>query len=174
MCLDWWISQRFLRRGSCSAPAMISLSLGSRLTVQGRKVRRSRAVRTGVRDDRKTSKLRTSPSISSSGSTSLVVGMFLVTLNGRRQSRASERLHPPPATPPPPNPPLSWPLVDSLEGGLVGDPVCLLQVEEQPGGAVGPLLRQVDPRRQPVPVEGDLISSQQAACGREEWWPWCV
>lgn len=38
------------------------------------------AVRTGVREDRKTSKLRTSPSISSSGSTSLVVGMFLDTL----------------------------------------------------------------------------------------------
>ncbi|KAF3835817.1 hypothetical protein F7725_028375 [Dissostichus mawsoni] len=38
---------------------MISLSLGSRLTVQGAKVLMSRAVRTGVRDDRKTSKLRT-------------------------------------------------------------------------------------------------------------------
>ena len=59
---------------------MISLSLGSRLTVQGRKVRMSLAVSTGVREDRKTSKLRTSPSISSRGSTSLVVGMFLDTL----------------------------------------------------------------------------------------------
>lgn len=59
---------------------MISLSLGSRLTVQGRKVLMSLAVRTGVLEDRKTSKLRTSPSISSSGSTSLVVGMFLDTL----------------------------------------------------------------------------------------------
>lgn len=61
-------------------PVMISLSLGSRLTVQGRKVLMSLAVRTGVLEDRKTSKLRTSPSISSSGSTSLVVGMFLDTL----------------------------------------------------------------------------------------------
>lgn len=43
----------------------------------------SLAVRTGVRDDRKTSKLRTSPSISSSGSTSFVVGMFLDTLRKR-------------------------------------------------------------------------------------------
>lgn len=37
----------------------------------------SRAARTGVRDEMKTSKLRTSPSISRRGSTSLVVGMFL-------------------------------------------------------------------------------------------------
>lgn len=66
-------------------PAMISLSLGSRLTVQGRKVRMSLAVRTGVRDDKKTSKLRTSPSISSRGSTSLVVGMFLDTLREKTQ-----------------------------------------------------------------------------------------
>lgn len=43
----------------------------------------SRAVRTGIREDRKTSKLRTSPSISSSGSTSLVVGMFLDTLRNK-------------------------------------------------------------------------------------------
>lgn len=59
---------------------IISLSLGSRLTVQGRKVLMSLAVRMGVLEDKKTSKLRTSPSISSSGSTSLVVGMFLDTL----------------------------------------------------------------------------------------------
>lgn len=73
---------------------MISLSLGSRFTVQGRKVRMSLAVRTGVREDRKTSKLRTSPSISSSGSTSLVVGMFLDTLaetGGRGQVRDGPR-----------------------------------------------------------------------------------
>lgn len=62
-------------------PAMISLSLGSRLTVQGRNMSTSLAVRTGVLDDRKTSKLRMSPSISSSGSTSLVVGMFLEILS---------------------------------------------------------------------------------------------
>lgn len=58
-------------------PAMISLSLGSRLTVQGRNISTSRAARTGILEERKTSKLRTSPSISSNGSTSLVVGMFL-------------------------------------------------------------------------------------------------
>lgn len=66
-----------------TVPVMISRSLGSRLTVQGRKVLMSLAVRTGVREDRKTSKLRTSPSISSSGSTSLVVGMFLDTLKDK-------------------------------------------------------------------------------------------
>lgn len=54
------------------------------MTVQGRKVRMSLAVRTGVLEDRKTSKLRMSPSISSSGSTSLVVGMFLDTLRNNR------------------------------------------------------------------------------------------
>lgn len=37
----------------------------------------SRAASTGVREERNTSKLRTSPSISNRGSTSLVVGMFL-------------------------------------------------------------------------------------------------
>lgn len=46
----------------------------------------SLAVRTGVRDDRKTSKLRTSPSISSRGSTSFVVGMFLDTLKERERT----------------------------------------------------------------------------------------
>ena len=69
---------------------MISLSLGSRLTVQGRKVRMSLDVRTGVRDDRKTSKLRTSPSISSRGSTSLVVGMFFDTLRGEEEEDDDE------------------------------------------------------------------------------------
>lgn len=75
--------QYFQQYWAVLVPAMISRSLGSRLTVQGRKVRMSLAVRTGVRDDRKTSKLRTSPSISSSGSTSFVVGMFLDTLRER-------------------------------------------------------------------------------------------
>lgn len=66
---------------------MISLSLGSRFTVQGRKVRMSLEVRTGVREDKKTSKPRVSPSISSRGSTSLVVGMFLDTLRGEEDTR---------------------------------------------------------------------------------------
>lgn len=70
------------------SPAMISRSLGSRLTVHGRNISTSCAVSSGVRDDRKTSKLRTSPSISSSGSTSLVVGMFLETL--ARAERSGE------------------------------------------------------------------------------------
>lgn len=141
---------------------MISLSLGSRLTVQGRKVRMSRAVRTGVRDDRKTSKLRTSPSISSSGSTSLVVGMFLDTLRRKRDRQSfglkiktfSQRDggH------------TAGPLVDGLQGGLVRDAVGLLQVQDEPGRPVWPLLRQVDPGRQPVPVKADLIGSQQTAC----------
>lgn len=58
-------------------PAMISRSLGSKLTVHGKNVLTSRATRTGVREDKNTSKFRISPSISSSGSTSLVVGIFL-------------------------------------------------------------------------------------------------
>lgn len=56
-----------------------------------------------------------------------------------------------------------WPFVDGLERGLVGDAVGLLQVQDEPGRPVGPLLRQVDPGRQPVPVEADLIGSQKAA-----------
>lgn len=68
-------------------PAMISLSLGSRLTVQGRNISTSRAARTGILDERKTSKLRTSPSISSNGSTSLVVGMFLDILHSENKER---------------------------------------------------------------------------------------
>lgn len=75
-------------------PAMISLSLGSRLTVQGRNISTSRAARTGILEERKTSKLRTSPSISSNGSTSLVVGMFLDILHiakkGQRNSLAGD------------------------------------------------------------------------------------
>lgn len=66
---------------------MISRSLGSRLTVQGRNISTSRAVRTGVREDRNTSKLRMSPSISNRGSTSLVVGMFLEILEKRKRER---------------------------------------------------------------------------------------
>ena len=70
-------------------PAMISLSLGSRLTVQGRNISTSLAVRTGVLEERKTSKLRMSPSISSSGSTSLVVGMLLEILQ-RKKGKETE------------------------------------------------------------------------------------
>lgn len=58
------------------SPAMISRSLGSKLTVHGKNVLTSRATRTGVREDKNTSKFRISPSISSRGSTSLVVGIF--------------------------------------------------------------------------------------------------
>lgn len=67
-------------------PAMISLSLGSRLTVHGRNISTSLAVRTGILEERKTSKLRMSPSISSSGSTSLVMGIFLEILRKKGKS----------------------------------------------------------------------------------------
>lgn len=50
--------------------------MGSRFTVHGKNIFTSRAIRTGVRDDKNTSKFRISPSISSKGSTSLVVGIF--------------------------------------------------------------------------------------------------
>ena len=72
-------------------PAMISLSLGSRLTVQGRNISTSLAVRTGVLEERKTSKLRMSPSISSRGSISLVVGIFLEILQGKMKRILFER-----------------------------------------------------------------------------------
>lgn len=58
------------------SPAIISRSLGSKFTVHGKNVLTSRATRTGVREDKNTSKFRISPSISSRGSTSLVVGIF--------------------------------------------------------------------------------------------------
>lgn len=137
---------------------MISLSFGSKLTVQGRKVLMSLAVRTGVREDRKTSKLRTSPSISSSGSTSLVVGMFLDTLKEKASDEVGASEGPQAA---------EVPLVDGLQGSVVGDALGLLQVQDEPGRPVGPLLRQVDPGGQAVPVEGDLIGSQEAACRQE-------
>ena len=53
------------------------------------------------------------------------------------------------------------PLVDALQRDLVRDAVGLLQEQDDPGRPVRPLLRQVDPRRQPVPVKDDLIGSQQ-------------
>lgn len=68
---------------------MISRSLGSRFTVQGRKVFTSRATSTGVREARNTSKFRTSPSISSSGSTSLVVGMFFEILQQKEMRKVT-------------------------------------------------------------------------------------
>lgn len=71
-------------------PAMISLSLGSRLTVHGRNISTSLAVRTGILEDRKTSKLRMSPSISSSGSTSLVIGIFLEILKKERKNKCND------------------------------------------------------------------------------------
>lgn len=42
---------------------------------------------------------------------------------------------------------------------MVRDSVGLLQVQDEPGRPVGPLLRQIDPRRQAVPVKADLIGS---------------
>lgn len=69
-------------------PAMISRSLGSRLTVQGKNVFTSRATRTGVLEDRNTSKFLISPSISSSGSTSLVVGIFFDILQKERNGKS--------------------------------------------------------------------------------------
>lgn len=59
--------------------------MGSRFTVHGKKVFTSRATRTGVLEDRNTSKFRISPSISSSGSTSLVVGIFFDILQRRHK-----------------------------------------------------------------------------------------
>lgn len=56
------------------------------------------------------------------------------------------------------------PLVDGLEGRVVWDPLSLFQVQDEPGGPVGPLLCQVDPGGQTVPVEGDLIGSQKTTC----------
>lgn len=70
-------------------PAMISLSLGSRLTVHGRNISTSLAVRTGILEERKTSKLRMSPSISSSGSTSLVIGIFLEILKKKQKQECN-------------------------------------------------------------------------------------
>lgn len=71
-------------------PAMISRSFGSRLTVHGRNTSTSLAVRTGILEDRKTSKLRMSPSISSSGSTSLVIGIFLEILKKKRKNKGND------------------------------------------------------------------------------------
>lgn len=59
------------------------------------------------------------------------------------------------------------PLIDGLESDLVRHTVALLQEEDDPGRPVRPLLGQVDPRGQAVPVEDDLIGSQQTTCGRQ-------
>lgn len=79
-----WFAHLAVER-CANEPAMISLSLGSRLTVHGRNISTSLAVRTGILEERKTSKLRMSPSISSSGSTSLVIGIFLEILKKKRK-----------------------------------------------------------------------------------------
>lgn len=56
------------------------------------------------------------------------------------------------------------PLVEGLQGRVVRDALGLLQVQDEPGGPVGPLLGQVDPGGQAVPVEDDLIGSQEPTC----------
>lgn len=71
---------------------MISRSLGSKLTVHGKNVLTSRATRTGVREDKNTSKFRISPSISSSGSTSLVVGIFFEILEREKWSNYKQTI----------------------------------------------------------------------------------
>lgn len=52
------------------------------------------------------------------------------------------------------------PLIDGFQSQLVWNTFSLLKVQDEPGCPVGPLLCQVDPAGQSVPVEGDLISSQ--------------
>jgi hypothetical protein len=56
--------------------------------VHGRNVFTSRATRTGVLEERNTSKFLLSPSISSSGSTSLVVGIFFDILQIRNSEKS--------------------------------------------------------------------------------------
>lgn len=60
------------------------------------------------------------------------------------------------------------PLVDGLERNLVRYAIGLFQEEDNPRRPVGPLLSQVDPRCQPIPVEDDVIGPQQATCQQ----PW--
>lgn len=47
---------------------------------------------------------------------------------------------------------------------MVRDRLSLFQVQDEPRGPVGPLLCQVDPGGQTVPVESDLIGSQKTTC----------
>jgi hypothetical protein len=56
--------------------------------VHGKKVFTSRATRTGVLEDKNTSKFLISPSISRSGSTSLVVGIFFDILQKERNEKS--------------------------------------------------------------------------------------
>lgn len=50
---------------------------------------------------------------------------------------------------------------------MVRDRLRLFQVQDEPRGPVGPLLCQVDPGGQAVPVERDLIGSQKTTCGQK-------
>lgn len=61
----------------------------------------------------------------------------------------------------------SLPLIDVLKCVLIRNSVCFFQEEDDPWSPVGPLLCQVDPRRQAVPVEDYLIGSQQSTCHQE-------
>lgn len=88
VCIFLWFAHAAVET-CANEPAMISLSFGSRLTVHGRNISTSLAVRTGILEERKTSKLRMSPSISSSGSTSLVIGIFLEILRKNRNRNAT-------------------------------------------------------------------------------------
>jgi hypothetical protein len=52
--------------------------------------------------------------------------------------------------------------VDVKEGCGVVEDLVLLEVEDEPGHAVRPLLDDVDPRRQAVPAEVNVVGSQQS------------
>lgn len=56
------------------------------------------------------------------------------------------------------------PLIDGLESDLIRHSICLFQKEDDPGSPVRPLFCQVDPWRQPVPVENYVIGPQQTPC----------
>lgn len=62
--------------------------------------------------------------------------------------------------------PFELPLIDGLECDLIRHALGLLQEQDDPRRSVRPLLRQVDPRRQAVPVKDDLMGAQQATCPR--------
>lgn len=52
------------------------------------------------------------------------------------------------------------PLIEGLESDLVRHSICLLQKQDDPWSPVRPLFCHVDPWRQPVPVEDDMIGPQ--------------
>lgn len=56
------------------------------------------------------------------------------------------------------------PLIDVLESDLIRHSFRLFQKEDDPRCPVGPLFCQIDPRRQSIPVEDDLIGPQQTTC----------